>query len=201
MTEDTTKYSPCCETLVRLSPARKSGRRMPRSREVVQKLHSNPVNKMGLKCLAPTPWPASQSRTLQAAPPYPPPHPFHPASGKGPSPLPRLPQWPPPTYLPSKENTNCPPSVDHPPNPPHLPGCHPNTVEALFRARGDQRHPGHMARGSGAQRGQRGPKGHTANLQSSAWGAHTLPPRHSHWEKHSSRRRCSKGAAASAQVP
>lgn len=66
-------------------------------------------------------------------------------------------------------------------------------------AQGAQRPPRHIARGSGAQRGQGGPTGHTANLQSNAWGAHMLPPWHFHQEKLSSRRR--SGAAARAQVP
>ena len=122
------------------------------------------------------------------------PTPLPPCIWKGPISPPHLPPL-------QGKHSPSPPVSNHPPSPPHLPGCHANTVEALLTARGAQRHAGHMARGSGAQRGQRGPKGHTANLQSSAWGAHTLPPRHSHWEKHSSRRRCSKGAAARAQVP
>lgn len=170
---------------------------MPRPREVVQELHSNPrwVSNAHAHAHADSP-PPSPGCSRQLHPIFP----FLPAFKKGPSPLSSLHQCPPPTYLPSKEKTT-PTMSNHPPSPPHLPGCHPNTQETLFMAQGAQRHPRHIARGSGAQRGQGGPKGHTANLQSNAWGAHMLPPWHFHQEKLSSRRRCGKGAAARAQVP
>lgn len=88
-----------------------------------------------------------------------------------------------------------------PSTPPWLPSKHPGDTLYGPGIRAYKRHPRHMARGSGAQRGQGGPKGHTANLQSNAWGAHMVPPWHFHQEKLSSRRRCSKGTAARAQVP
>ena len=76
-----------------------------------------------------------------------------------------------------------------PSTPPWLPSKHPGDTLYGPGIRAYKRHPRHMARGSGAQRGQGGPKGHTANLQSNAWGAHMLPPWHFHQEKLSSRRR------------
>lgn len=151
---------------------------MPRPREVVQKSHGNPAVEMGLRCPVPTPWPTSQSRTFQAGPPHPPLNPFHPASRKGPSPLPRLPRCHLPLTSPPRKK------------PPAASQCQ-TTHRALHTSLAAIQTPWRCSlqhrelRGipdtrPGAQRHREGSEGLKVTQQTCrATQVHTLPPQHS----------------------